>query len=228
MPSDLQYWIGIGDIHGNTANLDRIPGLAGAAGVLVSGDMTNRGGVAEASRVIEAIARHNPRILAQIGNMDQAAVQEWLDASGMGLHARALELAPGLGIMGVGWSTPTPFNTPCEVADEQIGAWLRETHARTREFRHLILVCHNPPLDTRADALADGMHVGSRAVRLFIEEARPDICLTGHIHESRAVDRIGDTLVINPGDLGSGGFARITWDGSTLKAELDTVEGAAR
>jgi Icc-related predicted phosphoesterase len=43
-------------------------------------------------------------------------------------------------------------------------------------------------------------------VRECIEKYQPELCLCGHIHESRAKDRIGRTPVINPGNLGSGGY----------------------
>ena len=99
------FFIGVGDIHDDIGPLSRIPGIGQADGVIVSGDLTIKGGVAAAKRVIEAIAALNPRIYAQIGNMDYAEVQDYLDGEGMGIHARGRELAPGVGIMGAGWST---------------------------------------------------------------------------------------------------------------------------
>ena len=64
------------------------------------------------------------------------------------------------------------------------------------------------------------MHVGSTAVREFIEEAQPDICLCGHIHESRAVDRIGRTVVVNPGALAGGGYVLVRSNAGQLSVEL--------
>jgi len=216
-------WIGIGDLHGHTANLGRIPELPGAAGVILSGDLTNSGGVAQASKVVEAVAAYNPRILGQIGNMDQEPVQAWLDAKGMGIHARAVELAPGLALMGVGWSGPTPFSTPSEVPDAQLGKWLDEAYQTAKTFGHVILVSHTPPFGSKADVVGSGAHVGSVAVRDFIERTQPDVCLTGHIHESRGVDRLGRTVVVNPGDLASGGYALIIYDGGGVTARLKTI-----
>jgi len=42
-------------------------------------------------------------------------------------------------------------------------------------------------------------HVGSKAVREVIEKYQPLLGLHGHIHESKGYDKIGRTLVINPG-----------------------------
>lgn len=226
MTTPRPYWIGIGDVHGHTANLRRIPEMPGAAGVIVSGDLTIKGGVDAAREVTRAIAQVNPHILAQIGNMDYAPVQSWLDGQGMGIHARAVELAPGLGLMGVGWSGPTPFGTPSEAPDEQLGRWLDQTFEQAKRFPHLVLVSHTPPHGTAADVVGHGAHVGSPAVRAFIERTQPEVCLTGHIHESRSVDRIGRTLVVNPGDLASGGYVLIAYDGEKATAELKTVAGS--
>lgn len=122
--------------------------------------------------------------------------------------------------MGVGWSTPTSFGTPSETSDGQIGQWLEATHAKAADFEHLIAVIHTPFLNTAADRLGSGASVGSLAVRNFLEKAQPEVCLTGHIHESRAQDRIGRTLVINPGMLAHGGYVRLDYEGGRLSARL--------
>lgn len=226
MASGELFWIAFGDIHGHTANLARIPDLEKARAVILTGDLTVKGGVREAGAVVEAVARRNPRVLAQIGNMDFLPVQAWLDEKGYGIHARAVELAPGLGLVAAGWSTPTPFGTPSEAADEQIGQWLEAAYAQASGFDTLVLVSHTPPQGTRADMLGSGAHVGSRAVREFIEKAKPALCITGHIHEARSVDRIGPTVVINPGELAAGGYVRMDYDGRALRAELKNIREA--
>lgn len=223
MDEDPRYWIAFGDMHGHTANLARIPGLARAGAVILTGDLTVKGGVPEASRVVSAVTAINARVLAQIGNMDFAPVQAWLDGQGYGIHARAVELAPGLGLMGVGWSTPTPFGTPSEAPEETLATWLEEAHRQARQFDRLVLVSHTPPHGTSADKLGSGAHVGSLAVRAFIERVRPGVCITGHIHEARSVDAIGPTVVINPGELAGGGYVRLDYDGSKLEATLKNV-----
>jgi len=218
--SEHPYWIAFGDIHGHTAAFRRIPELAGATGVLITGDLTNVGGVAEAKEVVEAVKAVNPRILAQIGNMDLAPVEAWLDAQGMGMHRKAIELAPGLGIMGVGWSNPTPFGTPSEAPDATLGQWLAETYEKAKAFAHLILASHTPPFGGKGDVVGNGAHVGSKAVREFILRVKPALCLTGHIHEAQSLETIGETLVVNPGDLASGGYVRVGYDGHAVTAEL--------
>jgi Icc-related predicted phosphoesterase len=217
------YWIAFGDIHESIGVLGSIPGLDGAEAVIITGDITNRGSRESAARVIDAVAAVNPRILAQPGNMDTDTVQAVLRERDMDIHLRVRELAPGLGLMGVGLSTPTPFGTPGEVPEATLTGWLDRTYAAARSFDRLIVAVHEPPLGTRVDMLGDGEHVGSPGVRSFIERVQPDLVLTGHIHESRAVDRIGATTVINPGMLAGGGYVRIDFSGGALSAELMSV-----
>ena len=67
-----------------------------------------------------------------------------------------------------------------------------------------VAVIHSPPYQTRCDMLFDGRHIGSRAVRAWIEQRQPLLTLHGHIHESPQLsgafcDRIGATIVVNPG-----------------------------
>ncbi|MFV0347159.1 MAG: metallophosphoesterase [Halodesulfovibrio sp.] len=218
-----EYWIGLGDIHDDTDRIRQIPGLRQAAGVILSGDLTIGGSVKQAERVMHAVSECNPNIFAQIGNMDRMDVTGYLEANGWNIHVKARELAPGIGIMGVGTSTFTPFGTPSEFPESRIAEWLDEAYRAAMPYRRLILVSHTPPFNTDCDRISSGTHVGSRAVREFIEEHQPDICLCGHIHESRNVDMVGRTTVINTGAFSSGGYAVIRNSGRGLRAELQVL-----
>lgn len=208
------YWIAFGDVHEHTATISRIPDMEGAEGVIVTGDLTNRGDAATAERILDAIRVRNPRVLAQIGNMDTRAVHRVLEDQSVNLHLRVLHLTPGskdvkIGIFGVGFSTPTPFGTPSEVEESTISQWLDQIRPQLAQFDHVVAVIHTPPLDTATDRLGSGAHIGSPAVRAFLEEVQPAVCITGHIHESGGVDRIGETVVVNPGMLAQGGYVRL-------------------
>lgn len=67
-----------------------------------------------------------------------------------------------------------------------------------------IYVIHAPPFNTKLDIITNGIHVGSRAVRKFIEKEQPFLTLHGHIHESPEmsgswIDNINKTICINIG-----------------------------
>ena len=68
----------------------------------------------------------------------------------------------------------------------------------------------------------NGTPVGSPAVRAFIERRQPDVAVVGHIHEGHGVDRLGATVVLNPGALRDGGYVVVEDDGTRLTAELRT------
>ena len=217
------HFIAFGDVHESTGLIRAIPGLAEADGVIITGDITNRGGFDAIDRVFRAVAAVNPRIHAQPGNMDTDAVQTYLAERDADIHLRVRELAPGLGLMGVGLSTPTPFGTPGEVSESTLGRWLDETYLLAKGFDHLICAIHEPPINTGLDKLGNGQHVGSPGVRAFIERVQPALVVTGHIHEATGADRIGRTPVVNPGMLAGGGFVRINFDGRTVTAELARI-----
>ncbi|WP_029894281.1 metallophosphoesterase family protein [Desulfohalovibrio reitneri] len=217
------HFIGIGDIHGHPGNLERIPELATAEGVIVSGDLSNHGGRKEAEAILETIKRHTPRVLAQIGNMDTTAASAYLEEARVDLHRKGMELAPGVGVMGVGFSSPTPFDTPSEVPDDTLGKWLEEAYQQVARYPSFLLVSHTPPKDTACDQVGGGAHVGSPAVREFIRNRKPAACLTGHIHESVAEDTLYETRLVNPGMLGSGGYALITVEGGKVDIQLRRI-----
>ena len=81
-----------------------------------------------------------------------------------------------------------------------------------------IYVMHSPPDNTNLDMVLNKNHVGSMAIREFIEQNQPYLTLHGHIHETVNVsgefkDRIGNTLCMSPGNHeGSNTLAAIEFD----------------
>ena len=73
------FWIAIGDIHDDISQIGKIPGIMEAQAVLISGDITNYGSRALAEGLLGQVERFNAKILAQIGNMDTPAVEDFLE-----------------------------------------------------------------------------------------------------------------------------------------------------
>lgn len=214
-----RFWIGFGDIHDDVDFLSLIPELSHADGVIISGDITTNGGPADAERVLHAVRACNPNIYAQVGNMDSGTIDKRLTEMNINIHGNSKSLGDGVCLLGVGCSSPTPFNTPCELPDHELGRLLTEAHVKAADCRHLILVAHDPPRNTSLDMLPGGAHVGSAAVRAFIDRVQPAVCLTGHIHEGIGMEHIGRTTAVNPGMAANGGYAVIglTEDGLTIE-----------
>lgn len=213
------FWLGFGDIHEDTTQLSAIPDLSKAKGVIISGDLTVGGSVKQAERVLDAVALYNETIYAQIGNMDRPEITEYLEKKGWNIHIQTKELHPDVAVIGVGTSSFTPFGTPSEFPDSRIAEWLEEAYRNARQYPCKLLAVHDPPNGTTCDVVG-GNHVGSQAVRDFILEMQPDVCLCGHIHEAVGTDILGRTTIINPGTLASGGFVKITYKNKRLHAEL--------
>lgn len=223
MSTAEKFWIGFGDIHEDLSLLGEIPNLSAADGVIISGDITNRGDTRRASELLDEVFRINSNIYAQIGNMDRPEVTSYLDEKGWNIHARGKLLAEDIGIMGVGYSTPTPFMTPSEVSDDKLAQWLNEGYEQVKHLMKLILVAHDPPFGSKAAQLPSGENVGNRSVLEFIQRVQPDICLTGHIHEAESEDFIGKTKILNPGMLSMGGYVLIRLQEDKLAADLKYI-----
>jgi Icc-related predicted phosphoesterase len=114
------------------------------------------------------------------------------------LHGRTLKLG-GVHVAGLGYSSPTPFDTPGEYSEQELG----ERLAKFAPLDPLILICHAPPLNTELDRIHEGLHGGSQAVRVFIETHHPLHFFCGHIHEAEGVViQMGATRAQNVGKAG--------------------------
>ena len=102
-------------------------------------------------------------------------------------------------IAGLGYSNPTPFNTPGEYSEPQIAGRLQ----RFAGLAPLVLVCHTPPYGTALDRIRPGLHAGSTAVRDFILQYQPEHFLCGHIHEAEGTAiQMGRTRARSVGKAG--------------------------
>lgn len=199
--------VSITDIHGRQ-NIDRATArvLAAADLLVITGDITQFGNEADARLIIENLQSINSNLICIPGNCDQLSVNQYLTSVGLNLHGDT-KVIDGLAFYGLGGSSTTPFGTPQEYGDDVLRKILTNCKKDPSAKRH-ILVSHAPPHGTKVDQTFLGMHAGSKAVREFIDDFQPDLCLCGHIHEAIGSDRIGNTLVLNPGPFPKH-FARI-------------------
>jgi uncharacterized protein len=218
--------VAFGDIHEYVHTLPTLETpLRQADWILVSGDITRWRGPETATKVLEAISSYNTNILAQVGNTDSWDTHHYLNALGINLHGQGYRFGD-LGIFGVGGSNATPFYTPTEFSEEEIASYLMAGYNIIKEAPRKILIAHCPPYHTAVDRIHAGYHVGSTSVRQFIEAYQPDICISGHIHEAAGEDRLGKTLLLNPGMLAQGGYVTISCTPEALTAQR--IPGADR
>jgi Icc-related predicted phosphoesterase len=199
--------VAIPDMHGSAKGLDRLSkDLSKAEVVLLAGDLTNFGGQKEAADIVVEVRRYAKNIYAVPGNCDYSDVINYLTEQGINLHGKGVVIN-GFALIGVGGSLPAPGHTPLEYSEKELEDLLNQALSDVPDDSPLILMAHQPPINTNIDQVAPGRHVGSKAVRTFIENYQPLICFSGHIHEGVGIDSIGKTKLINPGHLRTGGYA---------------------
>jgi len=208
-----------GDIHMNPGNVENFPGIHSADQIIITGDITNFGSRKDAEMVLDKLMAINTNIIGVAGNLDQPDVADYLEDIGASLHGKG-KIINGLGIVGLGGSNFTPFKTPYEFSEQKLATLLSQGISQIGEVKDHILVSHTPPFQTKTDTLLSGAHVGSTAVRTYIEQHQPLLCLTGHIHESRGQDNIGRTLILNPGMVKNGGYIEVLFENGEISASL--------
>ena len=170
----------------------------------------------------ERLADRGVAVYTMLGNDDAPELAEVLRSSGTATYAEdsIVELPGGFQMLSVGHSTPTPWNTPRELPEEELGARIEALAAQLEEPGQAVFNLHCPPAGTHLDQAPEldadlrpvmdsggpvMASVGSTAVRESIERHGPLLSLHGHVHESPAIQRINGTVCVNPGsDYGDG------------------------
>ncbi len=83
-----------------------------------------------------------------------------------------------------------PYSLESILSDHSIEDDMEGIASKVEDVSKLILISHAPPYNTVCDYTRHEKHVGSRAIRGFVENKQPFMTLHGHIHET--VDLTGD------------------------------------
>lgn len=186
--------------------------------VLIAGDLTTWGTRSDAEMALGALEQERIPLLVVAGNMDPPPIEAVFLDRGISLNARGCLVGP-VGFFGVSASPFSSLHTPNEVSEDEIMrraeiGWEMVKAAKTHVF-----VSHTPPAATRLDRIPSGEHVGSIAVRQFVETWQPDVVVCGHIHEARGIERLGKSTVVNCGPGGRGYHVSLRYD-SGWKVDL--------
>jgi Icc-related predicted phosphoesterase len=173
----------------------------------------------------ERLAGSGVRCFFAPGNDDPAFVDDMLRSSAFVVNPEEglVDLGDGITMISVGYSNKTPWDSPRELAEDELAAYIAHQAESLGNTDRVIFNFHVPPRDTPIDQavlldpefrpiMKGGVPVisgvGSTAVRAALEKYQPMLSLHGHIHESRGEARIGRTLAINPGSEYSEGVLR--------------------
>jgi uncharacterized protein len=177
------------------------------------------------------------RCIITPGNDDPKAIDPVLKSAPRieSPEAELCELGPVL-LASCGDVTPTPWNTEREYSEEELGRRLGAILDPAPTGSKVVVNFHCPPYgsgldfaaeldDTLRPVIRGGrpsiIPVGSKAVREVIKNYGPVVGLHGHIHESRAAQKIGSAMCLNPGsdysaDVLRGAIVDFAEDGSYI------------
>lgn len=209
------------DIHGSIDAAEKIARLASnidANAILIAGDIAIND-LISAEKILLKIADSNKPVFFVPGNMDSRSIAFFKSDKIKCVHGSCEEFS-GFSIIGVGGATSI-FSTPFELTEREIELKLNEAFKAYKQGS-IILLSHAPPKNTKLDKVGVNLHVGSLAIRRFIEAKKPVLAISGHIHEARGLDKIGESLIINPGPIFQGYYAIIEIN-SKVKADLLTL-----
>jgi len=191
--------------------------------IIITGDVTEFGPETLFVDTLNKFSEY-ANVHALFGNCDPKNSSELLDKSNAtNIHDNTSNIGD-IQLVGFGGSNPTPFDTTNEYSDESLYENLSKYSDVLSSDSFTILVTHAPPLDTNADKIESGAHVGSSAVRKIIEETQPTLNVCGHVHESIGKDTIGQTTVVNPGDASTGHACIIDLSEDDIKNKNVNVE----
>lgn len=159
------------------------------------------------------------------GNDDDMIVDEVLLTTPYAINPeeKVVEIAPGIEMMSLGYSNPTPWNSPRELPEDELNRRLTALAEKMSYNGVSIFNLHVPPYDTPIDQapkldanlkpVVEGGQIamagcGSKSVRSVIEKYQPTLALHGHVHESAGAVRLGKTICLNPGSEYNDGVLR--------------------
>lgn len=175
--------------------------------LIISGDITHFGGKKELSELIPFLDKSKSTLVVT-GNCDYPECALEAHQHDISLENKVL-IKHNIQFIGIGGSLPCPGSTPNEYSEEDFDFQLTRLSKQLTDKYPTILVSHQPPYRTLNDKVLLGFHVGSKIIRKFIEEKQPLLCLTGHIHEGKGIDFIGECQIVNPGSLRNNHYAAI-------------------
>ena len=185
------------DIHSDARALQKLMDIE-ADYYFCAGDLVNWG--RELDAMGEILKTRADRMYVIPGNHESATqITALCEKFGLhDFHGGHVELG-GFHITGLGYSNPTPFDTPGEYSEEELEEKLHAFDG----LKPMISVCHAPPFGTMLDRIRNLKHAGSKAVRSFLQREQPRYFFCGHIHEAAgAQEKLGETSAMNVGRKG--------------------------
>jgi len=216
----------LADVHSRKYLFKKLAEAVSASSVdyvVVAGDVTHFDKLSKAVEVLSALYDHLSRpILFVPGNCDDPHLLDFNsfhEREIINIHSRRHSLREGYVVYGVGGSTITPFSTLIEWSEDQFEEMIRRAGDIAGD--KLIMVTHSPIYGVMDEV--NGVHVGSRTLRRFLEERQPLLWITGHLHEYSGYVSVGRTIVLNPGPFMRGYYALVHLNGGRVEVSIKNL-----
>jgi len=153
----------------------------------------------------------------QPGNDDRYQIDPILDKSQRIINpdGKVILIDESHEMISTGHANITPWDCPRDEPEEKLAEIIEAMASKVKDMKNCIFNFHCPPYGTHLDqgpqldenltpkldagGAARMTSVGSASVRNAIDKYQPLLGLHGHIHESKASERLGRTLILNPG-----------------------------
>ena len=190
----------------------------------------------------ERLTESKMAFFVMLGNDDDEELAEILRSSSTLRYAEdgVVQLPGDHEMISLGYSTPTPWNTPRECSEAELATRIADLVKKLERPETAVLNLHCPPRDTNLDQapqldanlrpiVTPGgyavMSVGAAAARKAIEESGAALGLHGHVHESPGGQILGRSTCVNPGSEYGEGVLRgaivdLTADGEVRRWQI--------
>lgn len=183
------------DSHGSPSDLVVIAKKASKADIIVcAGDFTIFEN--EIQYIMQQLEKLPKKVLIIHGNHEEDVTVDVLAKHFTNIefiHKKIIVVGEYafIGYGGGGFSTYEP----------EFEMWIEKNKEKLKG-KKVVLVTHGPPYGTKCDKLASG-YAGNKSFTSYAKKEKPTLLICGHLHELfYKKDKIGKTLVINPGPEG--------------------------
>jgi uncharacterized protein len=159
------------------------------------------------------------------GNDDYLEIDKALDSATYVINPeeKTVDIDGEHEMITLGYANHTPWNSPREVDEDVLQQKIDKMVVQVKDMKKALFNLHVPPINTIIDqapkldanlkpVISGGSIVmtsaGSTAVRASIEKYQPLAGIHGHIHESRGMVKIGQTICFNPGSEYNSGILK--------------------
>jgi len=164
----------------------------------------------------EHLSKKGIKFFFMPGNDDPYVIDEIINNSNFVINhdGKKVWIDENHEMVGLAYANITPWHCERDIPEEELNKKIEDVVAKIENMQNAIFSFHCPPYDTLIDQAPEidenlkiktkggqvvMKHVGCKSIRDAIEKCQPLLSLHGHIHEAAGFDKIGRTIIANPG-----------------------------